>query len=195
MIFAGVHTPPTACDILILWAGRRSPASSLLSLPSFRILVPPRKRRNPNWSEWAIEDSAAYSGIVAWGRASAEPLDAYCRWNMFDEGEKELTIFIAGCARATNGGRERVGCSRKGMSGVSRNRQRWTKEKERERKRERERGWERRATEKVRGEGCISCCTSRHSKFARRLQRQAFHRLWWCSKLHRKTVATPSEEP
>lgn len=73
------------------------------SLPSFRMLVPPRKRRNPNWREWAIEDSAAYSGIVVWGRTSSEPLDAYCRWNMFDEGEKELTIFIAGCARAAKG--------------------------------------------------------------------------------------------
>lgn len=31
--------------------------------------------------------------------------------------------------------------------------------------------------EKVRGEGCISWCTSRHGKFARQVQRQAFHRL------------------
>lgn len=54
---------------------------------------------------------------------------------MFDEGEKELTIFILRPGGSNEGkevGQGRVGCSRKGMSGVSRSRQCSKRGKEKE---------------------------------------------------------------
>lgn len=89
--YSSVHTS----SLFILWADPLHP----LGPPSFRMLVPPRKRRNiPIEANERSGIPRHIRGFWAW-KASVEPLDAYCRWNMFDEGEKELTIFIAGCAR------------------------------------------------------------------------------------------------
>lgn len=103
---------------------------------------------------------AAYSELCR--GISRFSLDAYCRWNMFDEGEKELTIFIP-VASGTVGARR---------SGVFQSRQ-----QRRDKKGE--------ANRVAKGTGAkgesVSCYTSRYGELAKRLQRQAFRRLRWCS--------------
>lgn len=69
----------------------------------------------------------AYSELcrdMSWLFLSPSLFDAYCRWNMFDEGEKELTIFML---VARNAPRKSVFQSRQ---------QRWVKERKREREKE-----------------------------------------------------------
>lgn len=102
---------------------------------------------------------AAYSELCR--GISRLSLDAYCRWNMFDEGEKELTIFIPVASGAVSAGRDGVFQVVNG-DGVKRER----------RKRAKGTG--------AKGES-VSCCTSRYGELAKRLQRQAFRRLRWCS--------------
>lgn len=107
---------------------------------------------------------------------------------MFDEGEKELTIFIPAASDGIGEEARRDGVFQ------SRQRRRGKKAGRKGGREEDESGWElRRAGRQgergfrgtAKGTGAkgesVSCCTSRYGELAKRLQRQAFRRLRWCS--------------